>query len=412
MKIGIFTDTYPPFINGVSTSVQMLQEKLTEMGHEVYIVTLNPDDMKYRFELDGKVIRIPGFKTGIFDYRLTSCYPIKAAEYIKKLDLDVIHSQTEFSMGIFARVLAKQLDIPIVHTYHTMYEDYAHYITHGHFNENTKKAIGYFTKFFCDKTIEELIVPTYKTYNYFKKKYNYERNVHIVPTGIEIERFDRSKIKKEEIDKLKSSLGIKKSDKVLLTLGRVAYEKSLDILIKNMKEILKQKENTKLVIVGTGPQLDEYKNLVKKLNLEENVIFTGKVPWDITPLYYSIADIFVMASHTETQGLTVVEAMSSSVPVVAYLDDAFSNVVMPDLTGYLFKTNKEYVNYVLDLLNDSKKAKRMGEQGKINAEAYSSKYFAERILKVYELAIKDKGDVDRSFKGRVKKVVEEGLKGK
>lgn len=160
------------------------------------------------------------------------------------------------------------------------------------------------------------------------------------------------------------------------------------------------------------PQLDEYKNLVKKLNLEENVIFTGKVPWDITPLYYSIADIFVMASHTETQGLTVVEAMSSSVPVVAYLDDAFSNVVMPDLTGYLFKTNKEYVNYVLELLNDSKKAKRMGEQGKINAEAYSSKYFAERILKVYELAIKDKGNVDRSFKGRVKKVVEEGLKGK
>ena len=141
MRIGIFTDTYPPFINGVSTSIKMLENALRKKGHKVYIVTVNPKDMKYIYEENGRVIRIPGIPIGIYDYRLTTAYPIRAVNKIKKWNLDIIHTHTEFGIGTFARVIGKQLDIPVVHTYHTMYEDYVHYITKGYFDEPSKKIV-------------------------------------------------------------------------------------------------------------------------------------------------------------------------------------------------------------------------------------------------------------------------------
>ena len=189
MRIGIFTDTYPPYINGVSTSILMLQHALEKQGHQVFIVTVNTEKMSYKYEDDNKIIRIPGIPTGIYDYRLTGIYPLRIIKKIKKWNLDVIHSHTEFGVGTFARIIAKQFGIPLVHTYHTMYEDYVHYITKGYFDEASKKIVEYLTKFYCDKTTTELIVPTKKTYDLFKQKYKFDRNVHIVPTGIEIERF-------------------------------------------------------------------------------------------------------------------------------------------------------------------------------------------------------------------------------
>ena len=191
MRIGIFTDTYVPFINGVTTSVLMLKEALEKKGHDVYIVTVNNDSLHYKYEDENKIIRIPGVPTGIYDYRLTGIYPLKAINKIKKWNLDVIHSQTEFGVGTFARIIAKQFNIPLVHTYHTMYEDYIHYITKGYFKKSSKKLVEYFTLFYCDKTITELVVPTKKTYELFKEKYKVDRNIYIVPTGIDVERFYR-----------------------------------------------------------------------------------------------------------------------------------------------------------------------------------------------------------------------------
>ena len=120
MRIGIFTDTYPPYVNGVSTSISMLEKALRKKGHQVFIVTVNPENMTYKYERNNKIIRIPGIPTGIYDYRLTGIYPIRAIRKIKKWNLDIIHSHTEFGIGTFARIIAKQLNIPLVHTYHTM----------------------------------------------------------------------------------------------------------------------------------------------------------------------------------------------------------------------------------------------------------------------------------------------------
>ena len=140
MRIGLFTDTYPPYINGVSTSVLMLRDALEKLGHTVYVVTVNDDALHYN-DSDDRVLRIPGIPIGIYDYRLTGIYPLKAVQVIKDWHLDVIHTHTEFGVGTFARIIAKQFNIPLVHTYHTMYEDYTHYITHGHFDKSAKKIV-------------------------------------------------------------------------------------------------------------------------------------------------------------------------------------------------------------------------------------------------------------------------------
>ncbi len=409
MRIGIFTDTYPPYINGVSTSIKMLENALKKKGHKVFIVTVNPDDMSYHFENDGKIIRIPGIPTGIYDYRLTAAYPIRAVNKIKEWNLDIIHSHTEFGIGTFARVIGKQLGIPVVHTYHTMYEDYVHYITKGYFDGASKKIVEYLTRFYCDKTIEELIVPTKKTYDLFKEKYKYDRNVHIIPTGIEIERFYEEKINREKVNKLKEELGIK-DGVVILYLGRVASEKSIDFLINNHSQVIKKYKNSKLIIVGDGPDLESYKDLARKNHIEKNVIFTGKVPWSEVPYYYALADIFVTASHTETQGLTVIEAMASSLPVLALDDESFKNTVIDGLTGYLFKSKKDYLDKMFLLVSNEELRKNMGHQARVNSEAYSSKYFAERVLSVYRLALKNKKiKKDKSIYSRIKNTIKKGL---
>lgn len=413
MRIGIFADTYPPFINGVSTSITMLRSALMKMGHEVFVVTVNPDSMHYVFDEDEHIIRLPGIPVGIYDYRLTGIYPIKAINKVKEWNLDIIHSHTEFGVGMFARIMAKQLDIPIVHTYHTMYEDYVYYITKGHFDAASKKIVEYLTKFFCDKTVTELIVPTKKAYDLFKQKYEYDRNIHIVPTGIDVERFYIENNDAKVTASLRRKYGLKKDDFVILTVGRLALEKNVSFLINNHKRLVQKYPNCKLLIVGDGPDADTYKELALKNGIASSVIFTGKIPYDEIPKYYQLGTIFTTASNTETQGLTPLEAMAASIPVIALDDDAFRDVVIDGLNGILFSNDEEYQQAVEKMITDKKLYKRMCDQARINAEAHSSKYYAEKVLDVYNKAILNSGSAsgDRTFGTRMKDVIKKGLHG-
>jgi len=300
MRVGIFTDTYTPYINGVTTSVLMLKNGLEKKGHKVYIITVNPDNLHFSLESSGTVLRVPGIPIGIYDYRLTGIYPIKAMKQIKKWHLDIIHSQTEFGIGTFARIISKQLRIPLVHTYHTMYEDYVHYITHGYFDSASKKIVEYITLFYCDKTINELIVPTKKAWELFKEKYMVDRNVHIVPTGIDTDRFKLENNKGFNKEKERSKLNFSNKDFVIIFVGRIAEEKNIPFLLKNMKSIIKKCPNSKLLIVGDGPDIDKYKKYTEKNKLSNSITFAGKVRWENIPKYYLMSSIFVTASTSET----------------------------------------------------------------------------------------------------------------
>lgn len=401
MRIGIFTDTYVPYINGVTTSVLMLKKALEQKGHIVYIVTVNAENMQYQFEENGKVIRIPGIPIGIYDYRLAGIYPIKAIKIIKKWNLDIIHSQTEFGIGTFARILSKQLRIPLVHTYHTMYEDYVHYITHGYFNRSSKKIVEYLTLFYCDKTISELVVPTKKAYELFKQKYKVDRNVYIVPTGIDVEKFYREKNPKLNVSKKRMELGLEVDDFVILFVGRIGTEKNIDLLLSAMRSLVGVSSSIKLLIVGDGPDLEGYQKYVLKNHLEKQVIFTGKVPWDKISEYYLIADVFTTASHTETQGLTVIEAMAASLPVVCIDDESFTDTVIHNLNGMIFRNKREYRKCILALFQDRNLLSRLSSQARISAETHSSKYFAEQIIDVYRIAIKGYSDAKIPLIGKI-----------
>lgn len=392
MRIGIFSETYTPYISGLVTSEVMLKKALEKKGHEVYVVTANLDSFKYNYDEKEKVLRIPGIPTGIYDSRLTSIYPIQAVNKIKSWKLDVIHSQTEFAIGTFARLLAKQFNIPLVHTYHTMYEDYIHYITKGYFNRSSKKIVEYFTKFYCDTTATELIVPTTKIYKLFKEKYQFKKNIHIIPTGIEVERFYQENIDQKEVTSLKKTLGLTKKDFTIIFIGRLAEEKNVEFLLEAQKKLNKKYTNMKLLIVGDGPDKEKYIELSQKLKIDKKVIFTGKVAWEEIPYYYHCANVFVTPSKTETQGLTVIEAMASSIVPICMRDEAFISMVTENLNGLFFETEEEYQKEVIELYTNKEEHKRLNKQARIQAEHYSSKNYAEQVLEVYDRAIKEKND--------------------
>ena len=403
MRIGLFTDTYPPQINGVSTSVQMLKNALERKNHTVYIITSNDSSIKYDYDEKNHIIRVPGIPTGIYDYRLTSFYPIKVINLIKSWNLDVIHSHTEFGVGIFARIFAKQFNIPLVHTYHTMYEDYTHYITHGYFDKTSKKIVEYLTKFYCDKTASELIVPTNKAYKLFKEKYKFEKNIHIVPTGIEVDRFFKENVNIKIVQDLRKKLGYTKKDIVLIFVGRIAKEKNIEFLLNAHKKIITKNPNIKLLIVGDGPDKKRFEELTIEMKIDKNVKFVGKIPWDETEFYYNASDIFVTASTTDTPGLTIIEAMASGVAPVCINDDAFIGTITNNLNGYIFNNETEYCNLILELANNKNMRLKTGEQARIQAEHLSSSQFASNVLLVYNHAILSK---NKYRYGLISKIVE------
>ncbi len=392
MRVGIFTESYPPLVNGVSTSILMLEHALTKLGHEVFIITVSDNKKDYVLENNGHILRLPSVNlVNCYDYKMTSVYPIKAVNIIKKMNLDVIHSNVEFTVGIFARVVSEQLSIPLVHTYHTNWEDYTHYITKNKkiLDDICKKLLKYLVVFFEDKTVTELIVPSNKIYNLFKDKYKFTKNIHIIQTGIETSKFYKENFNQKDINSLKKKLGIKKKDFVVMTVSRLAKEKSVDRIINNHKELVKKYSNMKLLIVGDGPDIDKLKDEAKSLGVSDSVIFTGKVPLSDIPIYYQLGNVFVTASKSETQGLTVVEAISSSLPVVAVKDDSFVNSVIEDFNGFVFTDDEKYINSISKLYEDKDLYNRLSNQSRLLSADFSSEYFALKVLKVYETAIEN-----------------------
>ena len=389
MRIGIFTETYKPYVSGVVTSIIMLKKSLEQLGNEVYIVTINQNGIKYEYDEKEKILRVPGIDSKIYDdLKISSIYPIKSLLKIKKWNIDIIHTHTEGTMGTYGRLLAKQFNIPVVHTYHTMYEDYIYLITKGHFDKPAKKILQYFTVFYCDKIVSELIVPTKKTYDLFKKKYQIERQINIIPTGIDIERFKKDNYDKKDLLLLRKKYNISKNDFVLLLVSRISEEqKNINFLLKQQEKINKHHKDIKLLVVGDGPDLNKFKQEYKN---NKNIIFTGMIPWDEVSKYYQIGNIFVTASKTETQGLTVIEAISSGLPVVCMEDDSFKLAIINEYNGLFFNDEEEYLKNILYLYENRKKYTNMSKQAVNSSEQFSSEMYGKKILEVYNRAIENR----------------------
>lgn len=380
MNIGLFTETYYPEINGVANSVYMLKTELEEIGHTVYVFTTTTPGAP---EFEHNVFRVPSLPCiFITERRVGLFYQPKLASLIKKLNLDLIHTHTEFSLGIFGRIMAKELKLPTVHTYHTIYEDYTHYITHFKTLDKRAKAfVRVFTKICCN-TVEQVIVPTEKVKELLLK-YSVYRDISIVPTGVNLKKFNPELYPKEEVLKLRQHFGLKAEDKVLLYLGRISKEKNIAEIIEAMPEYMRTREQVRFLIVGGGPEMENLKETVAEQKMQDKIIFTGSQPWDNIGLFYQLGDVFVSASRSETQGLTYIEAMAAGLPVVARKDKCLEDILKPGWNGFDF-TDRAGLTEGLDAVFFNKNNIPFGENARLKVRKYASEEFARNVEIVYE----------------------------
>ena len=378
MNIGIFTDAYYPQVSGVVTSTMILKNELISLGHSVTIITVAHPDVE---EQEG-IIRLPSIPFFLLpSQRVGMIYSRKNMNKIKKLDLDVIHTQTEFSIGVFGRIVAKKLDIPVVHTYHTMYEDYVHYVSRGIMIKPASQIAKKVSKLYC-RDCSAIIVPTTKVKDALEQ-YGLKRHIDVIPTGVNIEPFKKSNYDKELIKEEKRSFGINENEPVVLFIGRIAKEKSVDIIINSMKELTKKIPNCKLLIVGDGPERENLEVLVEELGIESSVVFAGEKPWGEIGKYYQLGDVFVGASLTETQGLTFAEAMAAQIPVVAKYDKNLDGIIKDEINGRVFYKDEDLAEILFEVLMDKEKCALMVENAYNGIEPLSSKCFGENVEKVY-----------------------------
>ncbi|CAM3259644.1 glycosyltransferase [Streptobacillus felis] len=373
MRIGLFSDTYLPHANGVAVCVDTLKKGLENLGHDVYVITCNNN---LKLVMEDNVLKLPSFLLkDFYNYSFTGPFHLKAINEIRKLKLDIIHIHTEFGVAILGRIIAKALGIPLVYTYHTMLEDYTHYINFMNIDLLDKpsvKLVEIISKMYCYPS-NTVIVPSKKTYDVLMKYSIKNNDVRVLPSGIDLERFNNPN--KENIEKLKKEYNLE-DKKVMIYLGRVAKEKNIEILL----ETFKRRKDLILLVVGEGPELKYFK---EKYNYE-NIMFCGKKEYTEVADYYSLADGFISASNSETQGLTFIEAMSTG--KVLFCSD---RVVLNDLlyeneNGYFFDTSDE-LNDRIDEYYALSKEERLSMSNKSLevSKRYDLKLFIEKIVEIY-----------------------------
>ncbi len=388
MKIAMFSDSYSPYTSGVVRSVETFTNELTRLGHQVFIFAPNyPNCEKesgvYRF------FSIPSPTNK--DFALAFPFSLSLWSKVKKLQPDIIHVHSPFLLGRLGAKWARRLGIPLVFTYHTLYDKYVHYIP---INQQIVKELTIkMTMDFCNHC-DQVITPTKIIANHLIEN-GVEVPVTAVPTGIITEEFQNA-------DKswLRSRYNIPLDKKILLFVGRLGKEKNISFLLDCYLEIFKQYQDTVLVLVGSGPDEESLKEKVKEYRLQNNVIFTGTLSKTDTINAYSGADIFVFASVTETQGLVMAEAKTAGLPVIAV--DAFGakEMVVDGEDGYLCPLDINiFSKTVLKLITDTNLCRQMGQKAVQNAKKLSAQSCTLKLLDVYENVIKNNHLQNRRLHG-------------
>ena len=388
MNIAIFSDTFLPEINGVAVSVNSLFNLLKKNGHTVYVITTSKEKEP---TFKDNVLMIPGLELKkLYGYRASFVYNEKAFQILKNLKLDLVHINTEFGIAQFGFIVANKLNIPSVYTYHTMYEDYTYYATKGYFDRFSKWAIREFDKA-CMNRATEIISPSDKTKIYLRS-IGVEKYINVVPTGFDFSRFNKNEANILKAEESQKQFNIPSDKRILLSLGRIAKEKSIDVIIKGYKDYLDKTHDktTLLLIVGDGPSLNELCELAKELKIQSNqILFIGKVDNSLVPYFYIMSDLFLNASISETQGLTFMEAMAAELPVLCRFDNNLVGVIDNKINGFFYQDVGDFENklrYVLGLpTNELDKIKKNALS---SIDKFSEQTFYINIMEVYRRAIR------------------------
>ncbi len=381
MKILITTDWSDTVVNGVVMSIRSLTEGLRAMGNEVKILTLSNGRHSYS---RGDVIYIGSVSVGMIypNARLKSAPSGKYVRDLIEWHPDVIHSQCEFSTFYLAKKISKACGCPLVHTYHTVYEDFTHYFS-------PSVRLGRYMAAIVSRIIlsdtQEVIAPTGKIEKMLQG-YGVKTPISVIPTGLQLENF-REIPDPPHRAALREKFGIAPSDSVLIYLGRIAKEKSINELVDLLSEWNRNPENLhlKLVLVGDGPYRQRVENMIEKMKINSDIIFTGMVSPQETVDYYTLGDIFVSASRSETQGLTYIEAMACAMPLLCRKDPCLDDVIKEGVNGLTYNTKEEFFQKLDMLLGDREYRERIGSEARETVfERFSSRSFAEKALEVYQ----------------------------
>lgn len=377
MNIGLFTDTYFPQVSGVATSIKTLRDELIAQGHHVYIFTSSdpratdsPEDGIYRFPS----VPFVSFK----DRRIAFTGWLKVLRIARKLDLDIVHNQTEFSLGVMGKMVAKELGIPCIHTYHTMYQDYLHYIANGRVLK--PKDVARLAHLYL-KNMAGVIAPSERVLDTLES-YHVESPIRVIPTGVNL-RVYRLRDTPEQKLSMREKYGYDSDTPVLLSLSRLAFEKNIQELIASMPDVLAKEPTAQLLIVGDGPARQSLERQVREMDLRDHVTFAGQISNDEVPHYYQIADVFVSASDSESQGLTYDESLASDVPIVVRRSEYTDQLIDDPGIGMSFQKRADLVKGILHYIQnppvEEAKAKREQKLHDISAEV-----FGRRVVEFYE----------------------------
>lgn len=380
MRVMVWTNAYRPTVSGVVTSVVNFRQGLQALGHEVYIIA--PEYEGYR-DAEADVFRFPALDLSE-QLEIAIVWPIKGLmnPTVRGLKPDLIHSQHPILMGDLAVEFAREMEIPLVFTFHSQYTRYVeHYLPVGgrQLVGLTKDLIGrYLQK--CDA----IIAPTGSIRAHLKETFEVPGTINVVPTPIDLSQY-------QDLDRVSARAKISAGDEeILLYVGRLAKEKGLPVLIRAFSELLRCRPCCCLWLVGRGPDEDNLRKLARDLGVYERVRFVGLVPHDQVPLYLAAADLFLFPSTTETQGLVVVEAMAAGTPVVAACGHGTSDL-LSDGGGVLTAPEPgPMAAAAVELLDDSGRREELAEEAREASLQYGIKTAARKLERVYQRTMQSK----------------------
>ncbi|MBU0495820.1 MAG: glycosyltransferase [Chloroflexi bacterium] len=378
MRVGIMTDCYTPTKNGVVTSIIQLKEGLEQRGHHVVVVTV---DTPHQEDGDASVYRFPSipFRPDI-EIRLGLVNPRTVYQIVRQERIDLIHTHTEFSVGWAGRLAAGKLGLPLVHTAHTMYQDYRHYVPGG---ELVPAAMirGWLKLFLRNHNL--LVCPSIKAQKHFQSFMPHARTV-IIGNGVCPTRFRPDLLTDAEKAQARHTLGLSPSDKVILFVGRLAPEKRVVELLRALTPLLQTHPHVKAMFVGGGPSQNRMIRAAGGNDLRDQVLFPGYVEWEQMPRVYAMAGVFVTASLSEVHPITVIEAAMCGRPIVARRDDSYLDLVRDGYNGYLVDADSQIAARVWEILNDEAQWRAFSRNALALSAGFSVEVHVDRVESLYE----------------------------
>lgn len=375
LTIGFFTCNAFPLVNGLAVSIQRFTHHLRRLGHRVFIFA--PRYPGHR-EPEPDVYRFPSLRVPTH-HRYAVPFPAAAVELsrlIPRLGLEIIHTHHPFLVGPYARRLARRLRVPLVFTYHTLYEHYAHYLP---LLSPLAARIGASRSYAFANQADLVIAPTSGVRARLLAN-GIAAPVEVIPTGVEV-----PDTPEEPKPIVRRRLDLPEDPPILLYVGRLAREKNIEILLRALRAAVKVAPEVILLLVGEGDEERPLRGLADRLNLAGRVRFVGPVPPQAVGRWYRAADLFVFPSMSETQGLVVLEAMAHGLPVLAVRSIGTSDFIDDGTTGALAEDpHDDFVRRLLELLRDGISRRRYAERGKARAMQITSEMSAMRLVGAYE----------------------------